>query len=110
MSKPQCPFLKKACIEGRCRWYIQLLGTDPQKGEPVDKWGCAVEFLPVLVIENAKEVRQTAAAVESARNEGRENASMIAGCVVGVSEEIKNASSSRTFEHSPSRRALARRR
>ncbi len=56
------------CIEHRCRWYIQLIGTNPQTGEQRAEWGCAVEFLPILLIENAKETRQAAAATEAARN------------------------------------------
>ena len=31
-------------------------------------WGCAVEFLPMLLIEVSKEVRQGAAATEDLRN------------------------------------------
>jgi hypothetical protein len=83
-----CPLLKKKCIEHRCRWYIQLLGADPQTGEQLNKWGCAVEFLPMLLIENAKEVRQTAAAVESARNENKTNSSMITGGLVAIATKV----------------------
>jgi hypothetical protein len=35
----------------------------------VDEWGCAVAWLPLLLIENASQSRQTGAAVESFRNE-----------------------------------------
>ena len=35
----------------------------------VDEWGCAVTWLPMLLIENSQMQRQTSAAVESARNE-----------------------------------------
>ncbi len=52
----------------RCPWYIQLRGADPQ-GVERDEWACAIAWLPVLLIENAKEVRQGAAATESFRNE-----------------------------------------
>jgi hypothetical protein len=90
-AKGTCPLLKARCIEQRCRWYIQLLGTDPQKGQAVDKWGCAVEFIPVLLIENAKEVRQTAAAVESARNESKENAGLLAGGMAVVAQAAREA-------------------
>jgi hypothetical protein len=62
MATAMCPMFKGPCKEHQCRWYIQLIGQDPQSGEQLNKWGCAVEFLPVLLIENAKEVRQTAAA------------------------------------------------
>jgi len=35
----------------------------------VDEWGCAMAWLPVLIIENSQQQRQTGAAVESFRNE-----------------------------------------
>lgn len=63
-----CPLLKKDCIEMKCAWFAKLAGTNPNTGEIMDEWGCAVAWLPVLLIENAKETRQGAAAVESLRN------------------------------------------
>ncbi len=55
-------------VTERCQWYTQLRGSDPQTGEAVDKWGCAMAFLPILQIETAQQSRQTGAAVESFRN------------------------------------------
>jgi len=48
---------------------MKLAGTDPNTGKVVDEWGCAVAWLPTLLIENAQQSRQTGAAVESFRNE-----------------------------------------
>jgi len=42
---------------------------DPNTGEDVDHWGCAVSWMPMLTIENSQQQRQTGAAVESFRNE-----------------------------------------
>lgn len=53
----------------RCPWYVQLRGASPQTGNDIDEWACAVAWSPVLQIEVAKEVRQSAAATESLRNE-----------------------------------------
>ena len=64
-----CPLLQKPCIESKCAWYTRLAGTNKNTGQALDEWGCAVAWLPVLLIENANETRQTAAAVESLRNE-----------------------------------------
>jgi len=64
-----CPLIKKDCLENKCLWYTQVRGQNPNTGEPVDEWGCAMNLLPVLLIENAKQQRSTAAAVESFRNE-----------------------------------------
>ena len=45
------------------------MGTHPQTGQPVDCFDCADQRASVLTIESAKETRQTAAAIESFRNE-----------------------------------------
>jgi hypothetical protein len=64
-----CPLIKKDCIENKCLWFTQVRGRNPNTGEPVDEWQCAVNLLPLLLIENAQQQRSTAAAVESFRNE-----------------------------------------
>jgi hypothetical protein len=64
-----CPLIKKDCIENKCEWYCQVRGINPNTGEPVDEWQCAVNLLPVLLIENSNQQRSTSAAVESFRNE-----------------------------------------
>jgi len=64
-----CPLIKKDCIQTKCAWFTQVRGTHPQTGEPVDEWGCAISWMPVLIIENSQQQRQTGAAVESFRNE-----------------------------------------
>ena len=64
-----CPVMKGRCIEARCMWWIQLRGINKNTGTEIDEYGCAVAWLPMLLIENANEMRQTGAAVESLRNE-----------------------------------------
>lgn len=64
-----CPLIKKDCIKNTCSWYTQVRGTDPQSGREVDEFACAVAWLPVLLINTAKETREGAAATESLRNQ-----------------------------------------
>ena len=64
-----CPLIKKDCVGLQCSWFTLVRGTHPQTGQEVDEWGCAVTWLPVLMIENSQQQRQTGAAVESFRNE-----------------------------------------
>lgn len=52
-----------------CSWFTQIRGHNPNTGEEVDEWGCAITWLPMLMIENSGQQRQTGAAVESFRNE-----------------------------------------
>lgn len=88
MADKLCPLLKKACAEHACRWYIQMLGKHPQKDAPVPEWGCAVEWLPVLLVENAQQTRQAGAAIESFRNEAVKNTQAIAVGVLAVSRAL----------------------
>lgn len=64
-----CPLIKKDCIGLQCSWFTQVRGHNPNNGKEVDEWGCAIAWLPVLLIDNSSQQRQTGAAVESFRNE-----------------------------------------
>jgi len=69
-SKANCPLDNfNPCRQTDCAWFTQLRGNNPNTGEPVDEWGCAIAWIPVLLIENSQQQRQTGAAVESFRNE-----------------------------------------
>ena len=52
-----------------CHWHIRLRGVNPQTGQEVDDLGCAMAWIPILLVENSQKQIQTAAAVESFRNE-----------------------------------------
>tara|TARA_R100001460_G_scaffold39652_1_gene74488 strand:- start:1409 stop:1708 length:300 start_codon:yes stop_codon:yes gene_type:complete len=68
--KDNCPLNGfEPCKKFDCAWFIQIRGTNPNTGEEVDDWGCAMAWMPMLLIENAQQSRQTGAAVESFRNE-----------------------------------------
>lgn len=64
-----CPLVKKDCVEKKCAWYMHIRGMDPNTGKDVDHWGCAVSWMPMLLIENSQQQRSTGSAVESFRNE-----------------------------------------
>ena len=68
-----CPLIKKDCIGLECSWFTQLRGTNPNDGSEIDNWSCAISWLPVLLVENSQQQRQTGAAVESFRNEMAKN-------------------------------------
>ena len=64
-----CPLIGEECMQLKCAWFTHIRGKNPQTGMDVDEWGCAVTWLPMLLIENSQMQRQTGAAVESFRNE-----------------------------------------
>jgi hypothetical protein len=65
----------------RCAWSIELDGTNPNNGETVKERGCAMAWMPILLIENSKQQRSTASAVESFRNEMVSGNALLAGSV-----------------------------
>jgi len=73
-----CPLMGGECIEDgsirdgelvACRFWVHVLGKDPQTGKDIDNADCAFAWNPVLMIENSRVNRETGAAVESFRNE-----------------------------------------
>ncbi len=64
-----CPLIGKDCIQLQCAWFTQVRGMNPNTGEEIDDWSCAVTWLPTLMIENSQQQRHTSSAIESFRNE-----------------------------------------
>lgn len=80
-----------SCFDGvvqhNCRKWFQIRGSNPQTGEPIDQWACVDSLMPMLMIENSQQQRQTAAAVESFRNEVAIANRDIATKMIGVDNE-----------------------
>ena len=64
-----CPFINAECIQFKCTQFIAIRGHNPNTGKEVDEYNCSFAWAPILMIENSQQQRQTAAAVESFRNE-----------------------------------------
>lgn len=50
-------------------WYTQLGGTNPQTGEVVNEWKCAMAWMPIMLVENANTNRGQTDAICSLRDE-----------------------------------------
>ncbi len=64
-----CPLIKKDCVGLTCAWFTKVQGYDTNTGTQVEEYQCAIAWMPMLLIENSGQQRQTGAAVESFRNE-----------------------------------------
>lgn len=53
----------------KCQFWISVMGKHPQSGETINQGGCAITWMPLLMIENSQQQRETGAAIESFRNE-----------------------------------------
>lgn len=85
-----CPLIKENCKKNECMFYTHLLGTDPQTGAIVDKFGCAITFIPVLLVETAQQSRGVSASVDSFRNKA-----------VGIFSQIAETMTRRLIADSP---------
>lgn len=80
-----CPLIGKDCIGLQCSWFTQVRGTHPQTGEQVDEWGCAVTWLPLLLMENTKEQISTTDTLADFRDETiKENRTMFTNVIENV--------------------------
>lgn len=64
----ECEKARDGYIE-RCAWYTEIEGKNPQNGERINEWRCAISWLPMLQIESNGVNISTNAAIESMRNE-----------------------------------------
>ncbi|MHB8727575.1 MAG: hypothetical protein ACYC9K_00895 [Sulfuricaulis sp.] len=64
----KCPLFKTKCKEHACQWWVNVQGVHPQTGDTVNAWDCSVNWIPVLVVDVARQARNGAAATESFRN------------------------------------------
>jgi len=87
-----CPLVQGDCKQLECVWFTRVVGKDPNTGKQVDEYGCAVAWLPTLLIENAQQSRQTGAAVESFRNEMSNNGGAFLGMIAGAAQKQFNHS------------------
>lgn len=64
---------KRSChdmvVKCHCPLWLMIAGANPNTGEPINGYGCADMLMPLLMIENSQQQRQTGAAVERTRNE-----------------------------------------
>ena len=68
--KGTCPLNNfDPCKQMECGWFMKIAGKNPNTGEQIDEWGCAITWIPVMLIENGRQQHSTASAVESFRNE-----------------------------------------
>jgi ATP phosphoribosyltransferase regulatory subunit HisZ len=65
-SDMKCPLWRKPMKQvcHTCEWWTHIRGKHPQGEEILDQWGCAMVWLPVLMIENSQMQRQTAASID----------------------------------------------
>jgi hypothetical protein len=73
----------------QCAWFVKLAGTNPNTGETQDEHGCAMNWLPVLLIENSQQQKRTGSAVESFRNEMVKSNEMTTELLLGTSKDYK---------------------
>lgn len=73
-----------------CAWYIQVIGKNPQTGQDVNTWDCAVAWQVMLQIETTKAGRETTATVDSLRKEVQQaNDVGVASTLMGINNQMR---------------------
>lgn len=68
--KANCPLDGfNPCRQMNCAWFTQVRGVNPNTGQEVEEWGCAMAWLPIMLMENSHQQKITGAAVDHMRNE-----------------------------------------
>ena len=68
-SKNGCPLHNfEPCKQLDCAWFTKIAGKNPQGQKEIEEWGCAVTFMPILMVANTNSNTRTQAAIESFRN------------------------------------------
>ena len=62
----ECEDVKDGFIH-RCRWYVKMAGKD-NEGADVDRWDCAMAWMPILSTEITGNVIRVNASIHSMRN------------------------------------------
>jgi len=87
MSEPICPLMREPCIEHRCRFYVHVLGKNPQTGADVSKFDCTFAWLPMLLIEATKAIRETDDEISAFREDTRKTQQHFATAMLGAVEQ-----------------------
>lgn len=95
-KEPICPLIRKECIKHGCKFWVTIHGKNPQTGADLSSSDCVMVMTPLLLIENNKEVRQSAAATESARNEFVNMGHHIGNAVMLAAASTQSAFSNRS--------------
>lgn len=86
-----CPFLsalrKRNCVESKCRMWTHLVGKNPQNDAHIDKFGCSLEFLPILMVENALMIRQTATSTDKVANQIQKSRAEFISALTGEAQK-----------------------
>lgn len=82
-KRMMCPHWKEQCLDGYCRsmgenkdtgerpvcrWWVHVVGKDPQSDKTLDWFDCSIAWLPTLQIETAQTVRQGNAGLDKTAN------------------------------------------
>ncbi len=68
-----CPLHRKdvSKVCHTCEWYLLVRGSNPQTGDQIDEWGCAISFMPMMQLESSQQMRQAGASADKVATEVR---------------------------------------
>lgn len=82
-----CPLVKDSCVRHACAWYTKVLGSDPQTKKDIERYACAIAWLPLLSVENSNQQRVTGAAVDKVATQIKKSRSEFVGALPDEARE-----------------------
>lgn len=64
-----CPLWRAPCKQQKCRWFVQVIGHNPNTGVKENRWDCAIAWLPIMQIETSQQARQAGASSDKVATE-----------------------------------------
>jgi hypothetical protein len=90
-----CPMWRKAMSKccHTCPWWTKVTGVDPNSKDErapqmLDRWDCAMAWMPILAVNTAGETFKVAAQVQSMRNESATNNAQQADNMARLSDNL----------------------
>lgn len=70
-----CPMWRKpqSKVCHTCPWWTNVAGANPQTGERLDRWDCAMTWAPLLAVNAAREANAAACEISAFRVEVAKN-------------------------------------
>lgn len=90
-----CPMWRKAMSKccHTCPWWTKVVGVNPNSKNPtapemIDRWDCAMAWMPLLAVNTSRETFSVAAQVQEMRNEAAQNNAQQADNMARLSDNL----------------------
>ena len=88
-----CPLTADPCMEHKCQFFMPVVGTHPNTGEPMRPYECAYKLTPVFLMGVISSVTKLDGEVSAARKELRQATAQLNDFFATLNERLSNVRS-----------------